>query len=234
MSTTQAATMETSASSVPVVEATARPLRRRAWHPRPGRAQRVPASTWYLKFGAAASPASYTVQITSAECYMFPHPVGVGQAGGIWASAGELATRCLAAIRCSRYTRQSHTLVRYGWDMTPLSSFTCTGPVLRRSLPTGFEVDVTARRDGLSPKIREVAKEVDKDHSCSSSFVVNGHRRRARLARKGPGWRVARARVAEISRDIAPEPGIRRHRACRVLGAGAGPRWRVSGPGNRP
>lgn len=41
----------------------------------------------YLKFGATASEASYTVQIAAGGYYEFPHPIYAGQADGIWASA---------------------------------------------------------------------------------------------------------------------------------------------------
>lgn len=41
----------------------------------------------YLKYGATASTASYTVQLAAGAFHAFPQPVYSGQVDGIWASA---------------------------------------------------------------------------------------------------------------------------------------------------
>jgi hypothetical protein len=45
----------------------------------------------YVKFGAAASTTSYTVQIAAGGYYEFPQPVYCGEVDGIWASANGAA-----------------------------------------------------------------------------------------------------------------------------------------------
>lgn len=45
----------------------------------------------YLKFGAAASTTSYTVQLASGDYYEFPQPVYGGLVDGIWAAANGAA-----------------------------------------------------------------------------------------------------------------------------------------------
>lgn len=44
-------------------------------------------ATLYLKFGATASPTSYTVQVAAGGYFEFPIPVYSGEVDGIWSSA---------------------------------------------------------------------------------------------------------------------------------------------------
>lgn len=40
----------------------------------------------YLKFGAAASATSYTVQLPAGSYYEFPQPLYAGRVDGVWAA----------------------------------------------------------------------------------------------------------------------------------------------------